>query len=1287
MAETTWTSAQLKAIDAQGSNLLVSAAAGSGKTTVLVERVIREITREKDPLDISRLLVMTFTRAAAAQMKQKIMKAIREQIHAHPENAFLRSQLMKVQTARICTIDSLCAEIVRDHFQDIDLDPGYRIADDAEINLLRKDTLQKLLEEKYAEGSQEFLDFVQYYTDKNDSKLEDILLTLYRYAQSHPEPEAWLRGAASPYLKAGNLFAGEDQQETAGAGLSPSSEGSAADRSNSSCDSSSAEIDEWMKAFATIVNQELVNILQMAEAGLHLSNCNYGPAPYARSFQQLMEDVADCEGRPFDYRKEALDRILDGWQKLPPVSTKNGEVDEDLKEAASDLRKDIKKRLEDLRDRYFYADLETLYREMAACTPIARTITELTLDFSRRLSDEKKEKKLADFSDIAHYALQVLMEYEEDGSLKKDPSGQPIYTRTADLMAQSIDEIIVDEYQDTNLLQDDLVMALSRERFGQPNVFLVGDVKQSIYGFRLACPELFLKKLNAWQRGAETDAQNVTAGEWMQHTAAECLAAGEHVRKTETPANGKSTMDAGRVIILDRNFRSRREVLDLTNLVFEQAMVEEIGGISYRNGHALVYGDGYDQKAVSDPAEYGRPGNCPQPGNCHRQESPWQPEISLFSGSAEQAKYLEAYQIAKRIEALLSEGHFGLNDMVILTRSTDNPQLEEVLYQRGIPVIKNSGKGFWDSLEIRLVLDLLQIIDNPFQDIPFAAVLYSPLCGATAEELARIRLAGSAEDSLFDCLRRYQESDRFHWFLEKLELWRQKAADMGIYDFISYVMQESGLDTILMAMPQGEVRKGNLDFLKSRAAAFAKGSYTGLFHFIRYIRELKDSDIDFGTASPSGGAQAVRMMTIHRSKGLEFPVVFLACCGKKYNETDLNSSIIPDQRLGLGLEWRDPATRMVRKTILMQTIRQQQKLETYAEEMRLLYVAMTRAKEKLIITGTDGHLPSKIKKWNRNCLLGSQTPEVYQILGASSYLELLGLTLYASPEKGKKYVLNCQDEPEMESDRAEELLEGSDRQERLRNLAEQEMDISGIRKQCAYRYPYEKATRIQGKITASQMERKDIEPREGARLSQSSVSGESPSRELENQEGETGILLTGASRGNSYHHFLELMDYGRDLSEQIAELKAQGKLSDDDERTIDLEKIRQFLDSSIGQRMAQAARNGRLYREQQFVMGTMEDIHALNTLTGPEVQSDIPDEELLLVQGVIDAFFIEETSPGKQQIVIVDYKTDKVRNEEHYLYKYAPQLDIYANALERGFGLKVSEKIIYSLELGREICL
>ena len=923
MAELNWTTEQESAIYTRGRNILVSAGAGSGKTTVLVERVMKMITDRDDPVDIGSLIIMTFTRAAAAQMKDKIYKGVREAIKNDPENEHLRRQLMAVHNARICTIDSLCMDIVRSNFQETDIDPMFRIADESESAIMRIDVLKELIEEKYKDPDDDFLQFVNFYTDKSDSKIEDIILTLYDYAQSHPEPEAWIMDSVAPYLLAADLEHEYDQVESA-----------------------------WMEKLRTVVDKELEAIREEAVTGLAISNMNYGPYKYVELFENIIAfvDPLVTGNDLFDNRRSRISEFLENWERAPSIRAADG-VDEKLKKDAMEIRKGIKGKLTSLYDTFFSKDLESAFMDMAKCRGVARAIAQLTLEFSRRFMAAKTAKRIADFNDVAHHALKILIKHDEDGRMMKDENEEPLYTQTADRMASEIKEIIVDEYQDTNLLQDCIIKALSSERFGKPDRFMVGDVKQSIYGFRMAVPGLFSEKYDRYALGDDNNAR----------------------------------------ILLNANFRSRKEIVDLVNDIFSQTMIRDIGEIEYTDGHELKF-----------KAEY--------PATETNEE--FIPEFIYIDQSGTAGKECEAYHIARRIEELVETGlitddsktlrKVRYSDIAILTRTSDNPEIEQELDNRKIPVVKASNKGFFGAFEIRLFTDLLKIIDNPYQDIPFAAVITSPLAGVSSNTLARIRMSYKKEPfSMFRACEEYREDADLNAFMKMLEDFRFRNTYMGVCELIDYVLEESCFESLIGAMPGGESRRANIDMFRDKAEGYAKSSFAGLYNFLRYLDQMQDAEKDFGQAQIfEGEVDAVNMMTIHKSKGLEFPIVFLARTGKENNLKDINNSIVMDRGTGLGIELRDPVERTVTKTLIMETIRAIKKRDLVAEEMRVLYVALTRAKEKLIITGSMNALGGAMTRWSRELYRNEEQLPYSSILSAGSFMKTMGSALVRHRDAG-----------------------------------------------------------------------------------------------------------------------------------------------------------------------------------------------------------------------------------------------------------------------------------------------
>ncbi len=1206
MAELKWTTEQEAAINTRGRNILVSAGAGSGKTTVLVARVMKMITDRDDPADIGSLIIMTFTRAAAAQMKDKIYRGIREAIKNDPGNEHLRRQLMAVHNARICTIDSLCMDIVRSNFQEIDIDPMFRIADESESAILRSDVLKELIEEKYKDPDDDFLQFVNFYTDKSDSKIENIILTLYDYAQSHPEPEAWIMDSIVPYTRAGELEYEYSREESI-----------------------------WMHGLKDIVDKELDSIREDAVTGLAISNMDHGPFKYVDIFEKIITFIDSVTGQDaiFDNRRIDICNFLNDWEKAPSIRAAD-DVDEKLKKDAMEIRKGIREKLTNLSETYFSKDLESAFMDMAACGNVAKAIAELTLEFSRRFLEAKTAKRIADFNDVAHYALRILIKHDENGRMIRDDMDNPIYTSIADTMAHEIKEIIVDEYQDTNLLQEYIINALSSERFTKPDLFMVGDVKQSIYGFRMAVPSLFSDKYDKYATGGEN----------------------------------------GTRILLNANFRSRIEVIDLVNDIFSQTMIRDIGDINYKDGHELIYG-----------AKYPVPENSGE----------FIPEFIYIDQSGTAGKECEAYHIARRIEelvgsGLITDGDSGTlrkvrySDIAILTRTSDNPEIEQELDNRKIPVVKASNKGFFGTFEIRLFTDLLKIIDNPFQDIPFTAVITSPLAGVSSNTLALIRMSYKKEPfSMYRACEEYTDDADLNAFMALLEELRFRNTYMGVCELIDCVLEKSSFESVLEAMPGGESRRANIEMLRDKAEGYARSSFAGLYDFLRYLDQMQDVEKDFGQAQIfEGETDAVNMMTIHKSKGLEFPIVFLARTGKDNNRTDINASIVMDRRIGLGIELRDPVERTVTKTLLMETIRAIKKRDLVAEEMRVLYVALTRAKEKLIITGSMNHLTGAMARWSRELYRKEEQLPYSSILSAGSFMKTMGTALVRHRDAGVIRTgggadADCIHPKFLKSIFRAELLDHIDVEEERAAEADNTAELIGkiaelygkdglspeaavIKDQLGHVYPFQASTVKPVKMTASQLA--------------DHASMEDRTRWVYKYAEDDGTL-TGKDKGTAYHRFFEIMDIHefsgpkgaeqitQTVKDMIAGFASNGMMTEEQAKTVDPLKVTEFILSDTGKRMISAYNSGTLKREAQFVMGRND-----------------ADGELRLIQGIIDAYFEEDG-----EMVIVDYKTDKNKTDDELISTYREQLEAYSDAVEAATGLKVKEKVIYSVDKGRPV--
>ena len=925
----TFTKEQQETIDARNASILVSAAAGSGKTAVLVERIIQMVKDPVHPVDIDRLLVVTFTSAAAAQMRERISQALSDAVDEHPENAHLTRQLTLIHHAQITTIDSFCLYLIRNHFDEIGLDPDFRVADEGEVRLLKRDVLDEMLEEYFARGAESsgedsatgdgsrpseaedgretgkgsetdgsFQEIVEYFSPQgNDKRLEEQLLSLYEFAMSYPWPEEWLQEHQKDYdVPEGGLDA---------------------------C--------PWVEELKSYVKMQLSEAEQLLEQALSLCREPDGPYMYLDTLLEDQERVAELS------RAEGFSELYEGFSSLSfgrISAKKDAAVSQEKRERAKELRGTVKDLLTGLKEKYFYASAEAQEERMRACAPFVKELLELTLDFCRRFSEKKRERGILDFHDMEHLALQILI-CREDGKLSA--------TRTARQLRETYEEIMIDEYQDSNLVQEYLLLSISGEEDGRYNRFMVGDVKQSIYKFRLARPELFMEKFDRYRR-LETAEKPGTA--------------------EKSAAQGK-TAQVGSVcerrIDLKKNFRSRRQVTDSVNEVFSCLMGKDLGGVAYDADAAL-----YPGAVFPDP--------------CSAVQDPYRTEVLLCVPGEDgmEEKEREAMAVAGRIRELVGRlpvvdsetkqlRPARYSDMVILLRSPSgwDETFKKVLETCGIPVYISSRTGYFAATEVQTVLNFLRVLNNPLQDIPLFGVLKSPAAGFSDREIALIRAKkekGRLYESLCACVQEGQEAGKkteeaelrakAQTFLALLERFRNYAVYLPIHELIREFLEQTGYLYTASALPGGEQRRANLEMLLSKAESFEKTSYFGLFHFIRYMEQVEKYDIDYGEASlQDENADTVRIMSIHRSKGLEFPVCFVSGLGKRFNMQDIAKPVIVDMDLGIGLDYVDSVLRMRRGTLKKNVMAGKLQRDSLGEELRVLYVAMTRAQEKLILTG------------------------------------------------------------------------------------------------------------------------------------------------------------------------------------------------------------------------------------------------------------------------------------------------------------------------------------------------
>ena len=1192
----TWTKSQKKVIDLRKRNILVSAAAGSGKTAVLVERIITMLTDDKEPVDVDRLLIVTFTEAAAAEMKERIRGAIEKKLEEEPDNEHLKQQATLIHNARITTIHSFCLSVIRDHFPMIGLDPVFRIGEEGELKLLRHDVLDELLEEEYTEGRSRFLDFVSAYgTGKNDKKIEELILKVYEYSRSYPDAQEWLRECVKGY-ELENL----DELEE-----SP-----------------------YVDLLKMYVELYLEDARARLYQGIEICREDSGPYMYEDALEddlRMVERVLGAE--TYQGLSEYMGDI--SWMKLPPNRDKT--VSSDKADQVKLIRDEVKELMKDLNQQYFYAESEIILKDIKGCQPMVRELTTLVEKFAERFEEKKRTKNMIDFSDMEQYAMKILTEKTEGGFCP---------TAAAEEYQEQFLEIMIDEYQDSNLIQETILTSVSRYARGEYNIFMVGDVKQSIYRFRLSRPELFMEKYDTYST-EDSDTQRID---------------------------------------LHKNFRSRAEVLESVNYIFQQIMTRPLGGIAYDEDAALYVGADYPEGTDHETEVY----------LIDAVKSSWEDRKREARVTAWRIHQLmENFQVTDKATGELRPVKYS--DIVILTRSVRGfaDVFTEVLNEEGIPAYAGTREGYFSALEVGTMLDYLRVLDNRRQDLPLTAVLRSPIGRCTDEELAKVK-SEFPDVRFFEAVERYRtegEDENLRRKMEQcmdvMDRLREIVPYTPMHELLFRILSDTGYGDYIAAMPGGAQREANIEMLCEKARAFEATSYKGLFHFVRYIEELKKYHVDYGEANVEDEqSDTVRVMTIHKSKGLEFPVVFVAGMGKGFNMQDVRSNVVLHARLGIGMNHVELEQSTKSPSLIKKVIQKEETLESLGEELRVLYVALTRAKEKLIITGTVENLEKKLLSLERVKRQRGEELDFLQLSKATNYWSFLLPALMR---------LTCEVPIKVQEIRPDDLL-GIELQrvtkERMERAVLEQWDTDRVydpemkerlKEQFDYRYPYEEERGRKMKFTVSEL-KKSIYMKET--MQEENV----PDGEFLYEEPEVVPLLPrflqeeeekgGAARGTAYHRVLELLDFtaeydAKSLKEAIESFREQGKITEETGKMIRVKDFLSFFDTSARKRMAESARCGKLYKEQPFVLGVpASELYEQKT------------EEWILVQGIIDVYFEEEDG-----LVVLDYKTDRVSDEKELVNKYHAQLDYYAKALEQLTEKKVKEKLIYSFALGKEIRL
>ena len=1233
-----WTKEQEKVINLRNRSLLVSAAAGSGKTAVLVQRIISMVTDKAEPLDIDRLLVVTFTNAAAAEMRERVGAAIENALEQEPYNQHLQRQLTLVHNAQITTIDSFCIRILRDHFHKIDLEPGFRIADEGELKLLREDVCEAVLEEFYQKADPEFFRFADSYSGaKNDLQIKEMILKLYNYAESYPWPKEWLETCVQQYEAANE-----------------------------------AELEEksWIRDFLSYLDVRIEDLITTQKKLLELTQEPDGPYMYEASIAddlRQLENLRKCEH--FSQWQESVSSI--DFKNIGRSGKYEGSVAK--KNAVMSGRKRMKDQIDKWKKTIFATPLEVQLERLTQTSKMVRVLVTLTQAFSDRFYEEKQKKNMLDFSDVEHNALRVLV----------NPETKEL-TETALEYQQQYREVMIDEYQDSNYVQETLLTAVSGVKNGNENLFMVGDVKQSIYRFRLARPELFMDKYHRFS----------------------------------TEESSRQRID------LHRNFRSRREVVEAVNDIFYPLMEKDLGNVAYDAEAALYAGAEYPDYENADCCK---------------------PEFLLVPSqeSGMERREQEAAAVAGRIRELVETQEIpGITykDIVLLLRSMSGwaETYQKVFEQEGIPLIVASKTGYFSATEVQTVLSLLRVLDNPYQDIPMAAVMKSYFGKFTSEELAQIR-AESPGMPFYQCVEQFTSSEeqqkeeqiadtnvveaekqqkeepisdtdaveaeilpqekenknvsdqRSHLaekiiaFQEMLQNFRQRIPYTPIHRLLQEILDETGYRNYVAALPAGEQRRANLDMLMEKAVAYEQTSYHGLFHFIRYIDRLMKYDVDYGEAEiVSEQENAVRLMSIHKSKGLEFPVVFVCGMGKQFNEQDLNSNMIFHPEFGIGLKWFDCEKRTKANTLIHQIFAMEAKKENLGEELRVLYVALTRAKEKLILAGTC-KLPEEgqYSGFSREEKVSFSTR-----YDAKSYWDWI-MPVLGMENPDYRYVI--WDEARMQQEEQRKLqdtaLEHRTLLVALQNVSE--IELTQLKETFSWEYAWKEEGTHKQKVSVSELKHRAMEER-----SESAEQTLNTAQPLFPDEIATPYVPrfvqeakenAGALYGTMVHRFLECLDFAGlpDFAEekqglyfvkqQIDALCALGRMQEADAKRLNWKQLLGFLQSDTAKRMRVAAEQGTLEREKPFVMSVPANL----------VWEESRPEEEVLIQGIIDVFW--EEADG---IVLLDYKTDYVDNAQELVHRYKKQLELYADALSRFSGEKpVKEILIYSFALAETIRL
>lgn len=1193
--DATWTDEQWMAIWAKGQDMLVSAAAGSGKTAVLINRMIEKVLAEDDPISVDELLVVTFTNASAAEMRHRMSKALEKAVAENPESTHLRKQLRLINKAQISTLHSFCLQVVKQYAYLLEIDPGFRIAGETEAALLRDDVLEAVLESAYeGEGADAVYRLADSFTsDRSDQAMEVLLSKLYDYSRVHPNPQEWLQQVPNLY--------------------------------NVPTD---ATIDElpFIGDLKLTIRHALDEALQLADQGLQITHEPDGPAVLESTFRTDIE-VIQTAIAAMENSWESLYSFSKSFKWEKAASIRKDSCDPALAEEAKARRNDVKKIVSGLFDAYFTRSPKRLLEEMREMAPLMKTLVELTQLFADQYKALKIDRALVDFSDLEHYALELLMEEGKPSAIAKEYQDR-------------FKEVLVDEYQDTNLLQETILNLVKSGNEQNGNLFMVGDVKQSIYRFRLAEPMLFLGKYSRFRHNAE---------------------------------------NTGLRIDLNANFRSRKEILDGTNYIFSQIMGERVGEIDYDEAAALKAKAPYPEQAT--PIELTL---------IHEPETEEESEDEDLAKSQWEARF-----IAKKINELMNsekmvndpwtqqQRPLEYRDIVVLMRSmTWSGDFVDEFKMAGIPLYAELTGGYFEALEVMIMLNTLRVIDNPYQDIPLASVLRAPFIGLKENELAEIRLA-APQASFYEAVKTFMRAgkgidpaaaEKLRRFILQLEGWRNLARRGSLAELIWQVYLDTNYYEMVGAMTNGKQRKANLRALHDRALEYEKTSFRGVFRFLRFIDRMRERGDDLGTAkSLSEKENVVRLMTVHKSKGLEFPVVFFAGTGRAFNEMDFKKSYLFDQDYGLAVKAVNPDTRIEYTSLPFLAVREMKQLQMKAEEMRVLYVAMTRAKERLYMTASVKNIDKLFEKWKVSTN-DVRLPD-FMRSRAKGYLDWIGPAVARHPDAEEQlnvtgHFLNHSSRFHIDIIESqsllpavvniEELMEGDDFSEDYQQQVTERFN---------FQYPHQLAVDKRSKQSVTEMKRLQMLQRLDE--PESFIQTVKPERKmlLHRPNFMMDKRLSGADIGTAVHAIMQHIPLDRTLnSDEIKEfietLVGMEILSPDEGKAVKVEELERFYASNTAARL-RAATN--IKREVPFTYAKKD-----------------ADGDHQIIQGIVDCLFEEQDG-----WVLLDYKTDRVTQITDVKYemaeRYGVQLTVYQEAVESILKIPVKERLLYLFAANQEV--